>query len=306
MIDWRKRTLTRGMILALFLAFSLASTTAAWASGHGKDKAAQKGVLLVTFGTSIPKAQKAFDLIDAAAKARFSGLEIRWAYTAKMIRRKLAKEGKITLSPSQALARMAEEGFGRIVVQSLHVIPGLEFHDLQMTAKRFEGLSEGPDRVVMGLPLLSSPEDMARVAEAVLANLPPERKPDEAVVLMGHGTHHPANAVYPAMAYIFGRRDPNVLLGTVEGYPGVEQVLEDLQKRGLKKAWLMPFMSVAGDHALNDLAGDEPDSWKSILTKAGIECRPALKSLADFPKVVEVWLDHLAEALKELDQGGNR
>jgi len=306
MIDWRERTLTKGIVLALFLVFLLVATPAAWAAGHGKDKAPRKGVLLVTFGTSIPKAQKAFELIDAAAKAKFSGLEIRWAYTSKIIRRKLAKEGKITLSPSLALARMAEEGFDHIVVQSLHVIPGLEFDDLQETAKRFEGIPEGPSRVVVGLPLLSSPEDMTRVAEAVLANLPPERKPDEAVVLMGHGTHHPANAVYPAMAYIFGRKDPNILVGTVEGYPEVEQVREDLLKRGLKTAWLMPFMSVAGDHALNDLAGDEPDSWKSILTKAGIECRPALKSLAEFPQAVDVWLDHLARALKELDQGGSR
>ncbi len=275
--------------------------TSAMAGGHGDKKPEKKGILLVTFGTSIPEAQKVFEGIDKAAKARFKGVEIRWAFTAKMIRSKLAKEGKITLSPSQALAQMAEDGFSHVAVQSLHVIPGQEFHQLYNTVKRFQGMAKGIETISGGLPLLASTQDMQRTAEAVVIDLPQEGRKGEAVLLMGHGTHHPGNVYYPAMNYVFQKKDPNVLVGTVEGYPELDDIRKDLAATKIKKVWLMPLMSVAGDHARNDMAGDEDDSWKSILTKAGFECRTVLKGLAAYPQVTEIWLDHLDTALAHLD-----
>ena len=282
-----------GVLIAAFAATALAS-------GHGEKRPLKKGILLVSFGTSVPEAQEVFDQIDAAAKARFKGVEVRWAFTAKMIRHKLAKEGKITLSPSQALAQMAEDGFTQVAVQSLHIIPGQEFHQMYETVKRFQGMPKGIERIYVGWPLLGSAEDMKRAAEAVLAIIPPERKKDEAVVLMGHGTHHPGNVYYPAMNYVFQKMDSKVLVGTVEGYPSIEDVQKDLVAAKVKKVWLMPFMSVAGDHAMNDMAGDEDDSWKSTLTKAGFECRTVLKGLAAYPQVTEIWLDHLDAAFKHI------
>ena len=282
------------VFLSIFSIAVIANVT--YAGGHGEKKAEKKGILLVAFGTSVPSAQKALDAIDKAAKDRFPETEIRWAYTSKIIRHKLAKEGKILLSPAEALAKMADEDFTHVAVQSFHSMAGAEFHDLFETAKAFQRMPEGMERVIIGRPLLSSAEDMKRVAQAILSNVPKERKKDEAVVLMGHGSHHPGNAVYAAMAYVFNKLDPNVSVGTVEGYPEIADVQEELLARGNKVAWLMPFMSVAGDHALNDMAGDEEDSWKSILSKAGIECRPVLKGTAEYPEVVDVWLDHLAGA----------
>ncbi len=91
---------------------------------------------------------------------------------------------------------------------------------------------------------------------------------------MGHGTHHPANAFYAALMFQLQLKDPNVYIGTVEGYPELDTVLTLLKKNQIQKAYLIPFMSVAGDHAKNDMAGDENDSWKSIISKAGIECVP--------------------------------
>ncbi len=286
------------IVLAATLILGFASTSPA--SGHGEQQKAKKGILLVSFGTSIPEAQKVYDNIDAAAKERFKGVEVRWAFTAKMIRRKLAKQGKITLSPSQALAQMAEDGFTQVAVQSLHVIPGQEFNQMRETVMRFQGMPKGIEKISVGWPLLTTNEDMQRAAEAVLKNIPQERKKNEAVVLMGHGTHHPGNVYYPAMNYIFQKMDPNVLVGTVEGFPEIGDVQKDLAAAKIKKVWLMPFMSVAGDHAQNDMAGDEDDSWKSVLTKAGFECRAALKGLAAYPQVVEIWLDHLDTALKHI------
>jgi sirohydrochlorin cobaltochelatase len=285
------------LLLVSVLGLVLAASPVLAGSGHGQKRPVKKGILLVTFGTSIPEAQEAFDFIEAKARERFPGVEIRWAFTSRIIRDKLLKEeGKVLDSPAVALARMAEAGFTHLAVQSLHVIPGAEFHGLYTTCKAFEGLPEGLERVLVGRPLLSSHEDMVRVAEAMLAAAPKERKRGEGLVLMGHGTHFPANAVYPAMAYVFQRIDSEVFVGTVEGYPELEDIKADLIDRKIKKVYLIPLMSVAGDHAVNDLAGEEEDSWKSVLTAAGIECVPVLKGIALYPRVAEVWLDHLSAA----------
>jgi sirohydrochlorin cobaltochelatase len=131
-----------------------------------------------------------------------------------------------------------------------------------------------------------------------MTTIPKERKKSEAVVLMGHGTHHPSNAFYAALMFQMQLMDPNIFIGTVEGYPDIDLIKDLLLKKKIKKAYLIPFMSVAGDHAKNDMAGDEDDSWKSILTKAGIKCVPILKGSAEFDAFVDIWVDHVGGPLR--------
>jgi sirohydrochlorin cobaltochelatase len=138
---------------------------------------------------------------------------------------------------------------------------------------------------------------MARMARALLENIPKERKEGEGVVFMGHGTHHPSNAFYAALMFQIQRKDPNVFIGCVEGYPEIDDIKELLLEKRIKKVYLMPLMSVAGDHARNDMAGEDKDSWISILTKIDIEGIPILKGTAEYDNVVEIWVDHLREAL---------
>lgn len=283
------------LLAGCMIGFLSILTFAAYArAGHGEaEKTMKKGILLVTFGTSIPKAQAAFEHIEEKVKAAFPDVPVRWAYTSSIIRKKLAKEGKQLDSAEIALAKMMDEGFTHVGVQSLHMIGGYEFHDVLANAHAFRNMSGGFKRILVGYPMLGTPEDLSRVTDSVMKIIPKERKKDEAVVLMGHGTHHPANAFYEAMMYRFQQKDPNVYMGTVEGSPELSDVQEMLLKKGIKKAWLIPFMSVAGDHAMNDMAGDEEDSWKSILTKAGIQCVPVLKGLAEYDEFVDIWVDHL-------------
>lgn len=296
---------SRLLLLCLALLCLLAWTVhpaSAQAGEKPEVKAEKKAILLVTFGASVESAQAVYAKIEAAAKARFPGVETRWAYTAKMIRRKLAGQGQVYLSPAQALANLAEDGYTRVAMQSLHVIPGEEFEGLKETAARFAGMPKGLARVEVGQPLLASAGDMRRTAEAMLAHAPKERKAKDALVFMGHGTRHAANAAYPAMAYVFQKLDPNASLGTVEGYPGLDEVKAELKARGNKKAWLIPFMSVAGDHAVNDMAGEEEDSWKSVLGREQVSCQPVLTGMAEHPEIVAIWLDHLQAALEKLDR----
>ena len=273
-----------------------------WGGAEAAEKVRKEklGILLVAFGTTVPMARVAFDNIDRKVRAAFPEIEVRWAFTSRIIRRKLAKGGETVPSEIGALAAMADDGFTRVAVQSLHTIPGQEYHGLVRTARAFEGMPKGIERVVVARPLLATSMDMERVVDALMANFPKQRKAGDAVVLMGHGTHHPANSFYPALQYFFWKKDPNVLVGAVDGPPLLADVLAELNKRKTATAYLMPFMSVAGNHARNDLAGDQPDSWKSVLSKAGIKCIPVLKGTAEFDAVVDVWVDHLKAAVAAL------
>lgn len=269
--------------------------------GHGGDDDKGPAILLVTFGTSVPRAQAAFDLIEQKVRQAFPKVEIRWAYTSSIIRKKLAGQGKMIDSPEVALAKLMDDGYSRVAVQSLHMIPGAEFHDINTNAKLFERMSGGFSKVMVSYPLLAGNENMDKVVETLMAvMIPKERAPEDAVVLMGHGTHHFADAIYSAMMYKFQKKDPNIFMGTVEGNPTFDEIKALLVKKGVKKAYLLPFMSVAGDHALNDMAGGEEDSWKSMLTKAGIQCIPVLKGMAEYDALVDIWIDNLKVGMAHL------
>lgn len=260
--------------------------------GHGQKNPKKVGILLVAFGSSETSAQVSFTNIDREVKARYPNISVRWAYTSHIIRKKLAKQGKYLDSPEIALAKMQDEEFTHVAVQSLHTIGGEEYHDLRRTVGAFKTMG-GFQSIILGYPLLATQEDMQRTVAAVLGIIPKDRKKSDAVVLMGHGTHHPSNAFYAALMFQLQLQDPNIFVGTVEGYPTVDLIKDLLLKKKIKKAYLMPFMSVAGDHAKNDMAGAEDDSWKSVLTKAGIECVPILKGTAEYVSFVEIWVDHI-------------
>ena len=285
-------------ILAIMFIVGLCAST--MAGGHGHKAPKKVGILLVAFGSSEPSAQVSFENIDKKAKATYPGIAIRWAYTSHIIRKKLAKPGKHLDSPEVALAKMQDEGFTHVAVLSLHTIGGAEYHDLRRTVGAFKVMG-GFQRVILGYPMLATQEDMQRTVDGILNTIPQERKKSEAVVLMGHGTHHPSNAFYAALMFQLQLKDPNIFVGTVEGYPGVDLIKELLLKKKIKKAYLMPFMSVAGDHAKNDMAGDEDDSWKSIFTKAGIQCVPILKGTAEYDVFVDIWIDHLGGPLSHFE-----
>ena len=285
-------------ILAVFAVICVSA--AAWAKTDGHKLPKKVGILLVAFGSSIPSTQAAFENIDEKVKSAYPGIPVRWAYTSHIIRKKLAKQGKYLDSPEVALARMLDDGFTHLAVQSLHTIGGAEYHDLCRTVDAFKVMG-GFERISLGYPLLATQQDMQRTVAAIIEVIPPEREKTDAVLLMGHGTHHPANAFYAALMFQLQLIDPNIFVGTVEGYPDIDLIKELLLKKKIKKAYLMPFMSVAGDHAQNDMAGEQDDSWKSVLTKAGIACVPILKGTAEYDGFVDIWVSHIKGPLSHFD-----
>jgi len=283
-----------GLVASLFLVFAIT------ANAHGrKEKPMKKGILLVAFGTTIPKAQVALDNIYEEVEKAFPNTEIRWAYTSAMIREKLAKQGKHFDAPVVALSKMADDGYTHIAVQSLHTIPGEEYDYLVSTVKHSAQIPKGARKLTLGEPLLYAHTDIEKCVKALEAHFP-ERKKNEAIILMGHGTHHYANAFYPALNFYFNQSMDNVHVGTVEGFPMLDDILPKLKANKTKKVYLMPFMSVAGDHIVNDMAGDD-DSWKVALEAEGFEVECIIKGTGEMDEVVTIWVDHLKHAFHHLE-----
>ncbi|HQN30383.1 MAG TPA: sirohydrochlorin cobaltochelatase [Methanothrix soehngenii] len=269
-------------------------------------------ILLVVFGTSYPEAQAAYENIERVYREEFPQAEVRIAFTSDFIRRKLLDRDNVTIdNPLTALAHLNEEGYTNVVVQSLHVIPGEEFHDLANIVESVRGIEGkfGFRNLVLGEPLLMNLEDYRNVSRALASQFEQnttgtERTPHSsprdagqmAVIFMGHGTEHSANSAYSQMANILAEDHENVFLGTVEGYPGYDEVLARLNESGVKKARLIPFMVVAGDHALNDLTGNESESWKSMLEKEGFEIDYNLLGMGENDGIVEIFVGHTKEA----------
>lgn len=253
----------------------------------------KKGILLVAFGTRTPQALAAYQHVEQKVQAAFPGIPIRWAFTSANIRKKLALTGQPLDSVEMSLARMMDEGISHIAVQALHVIAGKEHHDLTINCHLFGQMRGGFRQVMMGLPLLGTGDDMEKVTAALVSAVPQERKPQEAVIFMGHGSPHPANACYTALMYHLQQADANFFVGTMSGRPSIADICASLQKQKITSAYLLPCLAVVGNHTLKDMAGNNENSWKSIIEKHGISCKPILKGLAEYDAIVDIWLDHL-------------
>ena len=204
---------------------------------------------------------------------------------------------------ADVLAGLLDAGIDRVAVQSLHVAPGEEYHELLAGLGRWLQAGGGA-ALSVGAPLLADLADVDRAAEAVLASLP-GRSPGEAAVLMGHGAPPPGAGFYEALRERLARRDPDVFFGAMpreRGAPSLDigHIRESLVRRGVKRAWLMPFFTVAGAHACSDLAGAQPESWRGQLEAAGVACRSRLAGLIEIESFAAVWADHLDRALARL------
>lgn len=265
----------------------------------------KRGILLAAFGSSNPSAHRTLHRFDHKVREAFPGVPIRWAFTSGFIRRKLAHGGVKTDSVAKALSKMAFEKFTHVAVQSLHVVPGVEFNELLKDAagfdKRTTGAEQGFSRIVVGPPLLATETDAQRAAQAVLAHLPPDRAPRDGVALMGHGTWHPGASMYDVLAEALRGLDPLIRIGTMEAESSVRDIAAAMRATGVAKVWLVPLLAVAGAHVRHDMLGEHPESWKSVLEAAGLECAPVLTSAAEYDGFAAIWIDHLREAMAMLD-----
>lgn len=257
----------------------------------------KKAILVVSFGTSYADTRKlTIEACETRIAKAFPEYDVRRAFTSQIIIDKLKNRDNIMVdNTTDALLKLRNEGYSEVYIQPLHIINGAEYDDVVAEAGVFE---EEFDKIVLGRPLLTSIDDYRKVVEALVEQIP-ERGEKEAVVFMGHGTHHDANAAYACLNYVFEDEGVNnVYIGTVEGFPELDTVIKKLEKNNIDKVTLYPLMLVAGDHAQNDMAGDEEDSWKMILKGKGYEVETVLRGLGEFPKIQEIYIEHLKAAME--------
>ena len=273
------------------------TTAAPAAEPTEDDTSADKPVILtVSFGTSYNDSrEKTIGAIEAAIQAANPDYEVRRAFTSQIIIDKLKERDNIVIdNVDEAFARLIADGVKDLTVQPTHVMSGFEYDDLMEVVK---ANADKFDSVKVGSPLLTSDDDYKNVVEAITAATAEYDDGETAIVFMGHGTEHPANATYAKLQTMLadaGKK--NYCIGTVEAEPSIEDVIEFAKNGGYKRIVLEPLMVVAGDHANNDMAGDEEDSWKTILTNEGFEVVPVLRGLGEIEAVQKIYVDHVKNA----------
>ena len=230
----------------------------------------KKAILAVSFGTSHEDAERTcIRPVEQALQRGFPDWEVRRAFTSRQIQRKLNQRGQAVESEEQALARLRDEGFERILVVPTHIIPGEEYG---VVAAAAQGLD-------VAEPLLYSDKDLEWMAGVLSEIAKEEGRP---LLMMGHGTEHTADSIYSRLRE---KLPSGVFLACVEGEQTLQTILPALEEQGARRVTLMPLMLVAGDHAKNDMAGDQPDSWRSILEARGFEVRARLQGLGALESV---------------------
>ena len=286
------------------------------------DEIGENELLVVSFGTSFNDSRTA-DIggIEKALAAAYPDWSVRRAFTAQIIINHVeARDGEYIDNMQQALDRAVENGVKNLVVQPTHLMHGAEYDELTEAVNEY---ADKFDSVEIAEPLLGEVgadaeavnDDKEKVAEYITAeavkdagydDLEAAKEDGTAFVFMGHGTSHTAKVSYSQMQTQMNELGyDNVFIGTVEGEPeetACEAVIEAVKEAGYKKVILRPLMVVAGDHANNDMAGDDEDSWKSQFDASGafdsVECQIA--GLGEIADVQQLYVDHAAAAIAEI------
>ena len=265
--------------------------------GNGQMKTVQPVLLVVSFGTSYnDNRDLTIGAVERAIEKAYPQYEIRRAFTSQIILDILKERDQLEIdNVKQAMDRLVADGVRDVVIQPTHVMPGIEYDGVisQIGAYR-----ECFHSMKVGRPLLVEDRDYDTLIGALAEETAPYNTSDTAMVFMGHGTEHAANATYPKLQQkLIQAGFHNFFIGTVEAEPTVEDVLAEVRKTDAKKVVLLPLMVVAGDHAHNDMAGDAEDTWKAVFANAGYETQCVLKGLGQYPAVQQMFVDHVADAL---------
>ncbi len=260
-------------------------------------KAANPVLLVVSFGTSYSNNRNlTIGAIETALATAYPCYEVRRAFTSGIIIDKLkTRDGLEIDNVTEAMNRLVADGVKDAVVQPTHVMSGYEYDDAisEVTAYKYQFSS-----LKVGLPLLSSDEDYDKVISIVTEETVSYNTEGTAMVFMGHGTEHAANATYTKLQQkLTGAGYANYFVGTVEATPSVGDVLKLVKGSGAKKVVLLPLMIVAGDHANNDMAGDGDDSWKSVFESAGFEVKCLMQGLGQYAGIRQMYVGHVGAAL---------
>lgn len=256
---------------------------------------AKKALLVVSYGTSyIETREKTIGAVEKAISAAYPDRELRRAFTARMVIDIVKrKEGLQIDFIRDALQRLYDEGFDDVLVQSTHITNGGQYDFVAQSVNEFKGKFA---HLALGVPLLTTEEDYDKVVDTIIDQFYPKEE-DSALVIMGHGTVHYANATYCQLMMKFwyaGYR--NVYVTTAGIFPDFDQTAADMKGKGYKKVTLLPLLVVAGDHVTNDVAGTGDNSLYTAMKKEGYEVTAIAKGLGENPAFQKLFVAHALEA----------
>ena len=259
---------------------------------RNQDDIGEKELLVVSFGTSFNDSRRlTIGAIEDTLEEAFPEYSVRRAFTSQIIIDHIKeRDGEVIDNVDEALKRAVDNGVKELVVQPTHLMDGLEYNDLVAEVANY---SDAFEKVSIGEPLLTSDNDYSEVANAVINETAQYDDGKTAIVFMGHGTEAQSNGVYERFQAMMDEKGKsNIFIGTVEATPSLDDVLKRVQEGEYERVVLEPLMVVAGDHANNDMAGDDDDSWKSVFEAAGYEVLPVLKGLGEFEKIRDIYREH--------------
>lgn len=264
-------------------------------------------IVVMTFGTTFKDTrEKTIDATVKEIQAKHPNTKVVTAYTSHIIINRVKKNEGITYpTPEEALEQLKKEGYTRVALTSLDVIPGMEYnYDMGV----YQNYKDQFKKMTLGTPLMywqgqeDQADDVAETIKAMATQFPKQGKQD-AILIMAHGTPQVSNAYYSVIqAKLDEMGYKNVYIYTVEGWPSLDTVLPKLKKNGIKHVTLMPIMMVAGDHANNDMAGGEPDSHKSILEKAGYKVDAYIHGIGENAAIRDLYAQRAEDAWNALEK----
>ena len=265
-----------------------------------QDEIGDTELLVVSFGTSYNDSRReTIGAIENAMEEAFPDYSVRRGFTSQIIIDHVKRRDDVTIdNVGEALNRAVDNGVKNLVVQPTHLMNGLEYTDLSNELAEY---ADAFENVVLGEPLLTSDEDFKAVAKAITGATKEYDDGETAICFMGHGTEAESNQVYAKMQQVLSDEGfENYYVGTVEAEPSLEDVLKAVGEKEYKKVVLEPLMVVAGDHANNDMAGDEDGSWKTEFEKAGFEVTTVVEGLGSVQAIQDLFVAHAQAAIDSL------
>ena len=264
---------------------------------RNQDDIGQKELLVVSFGTSFNDSRRlTIGAIEDALEEAFPDWSVRRAFTSQIIIDHVKeRDGEEIDNVKEALDRAVDNGVKELLVQPTHLMNGLEYNDLM---DEIASYSDAFDKVYIGEPLLTSDDDFEKVKNAICDTMAKYDDGETAICFMGHGTEAESNGIYARMQELLTSSGiENFYVGTVEATPTLDDVIALVKKGNYKRVVLRPLMVVAGDHANNDMAGDEEDSWKSRFEAEGYEVEPVVSGLGEIKEIRDLYVEHAKAAL---------
>jgi len=267
---------------------------------RNEDNIGDNELLVLSFGTSYNDSRRfTIGAIEGALEKAFPDYAVRRGFTANIIIDHVERRDGIHIDDiNEALTRAVDNGVKNLVIQPTHLMNGIEYNEIVDTVAEY---SDAFEKVVFGEPLLTSDDDFKRVENAIVNWTAEYDDGKTAICFMGHGTEADSNSVYAKMQdMLTADGHKNYFVGTVEAEPSLEDVISKVKDGDYEKVILEPLMVVAGDHANNDMAGDDEDSWKSAFEAEGYEVECVLRGLGENDAIRQIYVEHAQKAIDSI------